>query len=536
MNDDGHIELLLADPGGRPLLDGGLSADAMGVAPEPVSLPRRIEAGRLAAPDDAPNNLPAQRWGVVAPEGDDGDALLRAIAPLIRVREEEQRAPARVYRVPPAQSADAAVDWMERVYMDEPEAERPAYLLLLGQPLDVSFELGHVLAQRAMVGRLCFDDRGSYAAYAEKAGGWASRRSEEDAPDLLFCVAQDGTRAVADGERLLMRPLLESLDKAKVPAARRERIKSPAELLGAPSGRPSVLVSLANGQGAPAGGWADPAEQRRCQGALSLGGGERFDADALRGARFLPGGAWICIACFGAGTPEVSVFRPWLDQLANLGEVRPDKVAHVMRGLAMERPFVAALPQAALASPDGPLVVIGHVDLSWTYGFASADFTQSRASRILTALRPLARGSRAGTAFNALMDAYRAANNDLAIGYQIQASLPPGVAEEPERRRKRGHTWMLRNDLRGYVLLGDPAARLSLRSASPEADPTPPAVASTTTAPPVASPNVATKEAAVHALLRGDEPPRAIAARVGVSLDVLWGWFDAYRIGGRGKL
>src|SRR5262249_37299166 len=129
-----------------------------------------------------------------------------------------------------------------------------------------------------------------------------------------------------------------------------------------------------------------------------------------------------------------------------------------------QRPFVAALPQAALANPAGPLAVIGHVDLAWTYGFSGTrDLSESKKSRIYRPLEVLVRGSRVGVALEALMEMYRGTNDDLSQSYQVEADARAQGRPDSTDRAERAHLWMLRNDLRGYVLLGDPAARLPLQ-------------------------------------------------------------------------
>ncbi|XYH99304.1 hypothetical protein ACMHYB_05900 [Sorangium sp. So ce1128] len=565
-HDDNRLDLLLADAEERrPVLEEGLPGEAAQRGPRP----REKDSFDRKRTDADPNDLTLQRWAVVAPRGREGNQLLEAVAPLIRLREAEQRAPVTIYRVPPDMDAREALAWRESECWrdDVPEDEWPYYLLLLGDLHDVSLELQHTLASGALVGRVHFEHAGeldldSYAAYAQKVARYAREGSTpEPSPDMLFFTAPDGSTATHAGDTKLVAPSLaavqEGKDKGRFPVAAVRGIgaETADELLAAgASGRPSVLLSVSHGLGPPRRGFRSEEEQQRRQGALLLGRGEVLDAERLRGQRFLPGGLWFCLACFGAGTPSASAYHAWLSQLAKEGAYG-GKAELVLQGLPApgHRPFVAAMPQAALANPEGPLAVIGHMDLAWTYSFSSAsDPSESRKSRILSALQVMARGSRAGVALGTLLQSYGEANDILMASYQIEASARADGRPDPTDRVDRAHLWMLRNDLRGYVLLGDPAARLPLRqnalcAPAPDASgallassraeaPAPAAV------PPLAPPSgddvvpLAVKVAAVDALFGGGEAPRAIAARAGVSLATLWGWVDAYRAGGRSRL
>ena len=146
---------------------------------------------------------------------------------------------------------------------------------------------------------------------------------------------------------------------------------------------------------------------------------------------------WFCLACFGAATPPRSMFYSWLAMLGGQPAYE-NLLEDVLRSLPRpgERPFVAALPQAALANPEGPLAVIGHSDLAWVFGFAEGNgVSQSRASRIVSVLEVLANGSRAGVALDALMSVYRDVNDGLMADYQTrQDALTEGRRDpvEPE--------------------------------------------------------------------------------------------------------
>ncbi|WP_437682085.1 transposase [Sorangium sp. So ce131] len=579
------LELLLADAADlRPTLAAGLPEIAAGNAPRPEKTPRGVDALSLEMPDANPNDLALQRWSVIAPEGAAGDRALEAIAPLLRLREGEQGAKVAPYRVKPGMGMAEAARWKNDVLHDErvPEAERPRYLLLLGDLDEVSIELQHVLANGSFVGRLHVagadgkPDLDGYAAYADKVVRWAVEPTGHEQPDALFFVADDGTDATRLGHSLLIEPCLfmaQRPGRRRFPAANVVQIPgadTAADFLGGVSAaRPSVLLSVSHGLGRPRGGWASPDHQRAFQGALVVGGPGGSDrlltAEGVQSASFLPGGLWFCVACFGAGTPKESAFYPWLSLLAREGAF--SGVKRVLESLPSsdERPFLAALPQAALRNPKGPLAVIAHLDLAWTYGFTDPSrMTQSRASRIFSSVQAAARGSRAGVALDALMRSYREVNDELLSGYHAEEDARVWNRPSPVEPIKRSSAFMLRNDLRGYVLLGDPAARLPLKASGAQAQlpSTVSGLEHTTAAPPekatptrglvgerssahesmptrTAGHDPARREEAVIAVLRGDEAPRAIAERYGVSRAELDRWVEVYREAGRsavGKL
>ncbi len=406
------------------------------------------------SPDAGRNDLAAQRWGVIAPEGAVGDALLRAIAPLIEHREKEQGAPVKTYRVPADMDAAASVRWKQQVLQDEavPEEERPWYLLLLGDLHHVSMELQQVLAHGACVGRLHVGrldgepDLEGYGAYVKKLLAWEQRPTGEEAPDVVLYTARDGTAATEGGHRFLMEPCREALKTGW----KTKRLvldvpydgSSPEELLRtAGEARAGVMLSVMHGLGRPERGWASPEEQRALQGALSVGPGQVLTGAQLRDTPFLPGGMWFSVTCFGAATPARSAFHAWMAQLARAGALA-SQASSVLWSLpfAGERPFVAALPQALLANEQGPLAIIGHSDLAWLISFLDEENPSSgRASHVLSALKVLTNGSRAGLAHFALMRAYREANDSLMAGYQALRGRTAVRHSGPHRPSAAGH-------------------------------------------------------------------------------------------------
>ena len=468
------LGLLLCDADERaPVLAQGLPEAALGGAPAPERGPPGKDSMHLEALDRDPNDLAAQRWAVIAPEGEAGDAALAAIGALVEHRRGQQDAAPTIFRVPDAMDAAASLRWKHEVLRSEdvPADERPRYLLILGDIDRVSLELQHVLANGSFVGRLHCPTIKGYRNYAEKVVA-RERAAAAPRPRALYYTVQDGSAAIGAGYRHLVEPCMRMT--ADLAGRGKLVVEGPTEVpysewgpeeLFAIAGidAPSLLVSLSHGLGAPRRGWRSPDQQRALQGALSLGAEEPLSADMVRESPFLPGGVWFCVACYGAGTPPSSAFYPWLAQLAEQGGSR-EHAAAVLRALprAGERPFVAALPQALLANPAGPLAVIGHMDLAWTFGFTDPGGKHSRASRMHAAQRAIAGGSRVGVGLDALMHAYREVNDELMACYQSQRDAAARGRPDPTDPRRLGDTWMQRNDLRGYVLLGDPAARLAV--------------------------------------------------------------------------
>jgi len=470
-----HLLLARADTL-EPVLPDGVPVIVAQRPPKPA----RDEGGRLERPDADPNELSQQRWGVVAVEGSDGDALLAAIDPLREHRRRQQGADVTVYRVPAGQDPQQAVTWKRTVYLAErvPAEERPKYLLLLGDLPQVSLELQQVLAHSAYVGRLHIGAPGgpaspkAYRAYAEKVVAAETGAVASPDPDvLMYCARRRNDVATGLANAFLVTPCAEAVEtrwKRRRPGLRLElggsdaRSGRDALLALGNRTRPAVLLSVSHGLGKPL---PDSALDRRAvQGSLVLPNDELFSAEVLRDAPFLPGGMWFCFACFGAAVPRRSEYRAWLEVLEKQGAYRGQTRALLQQLPGPgEAPFVSALPQAALANPRGPLAVFGHADLAWNYSFMQGDGSPaSAASRILGLLEVLANGSRAGVALDVLMRAYREANDALTTAYALIRDAEDEGNPSPIDPVALAHLWMLRNDLRGYLLLGDPAARLGV--------------------------------------------------------------------------
>jgi hypothetical protein len=458
------LELLLACADDyQPLLPQGLALEKFQTPPLPMprDLPEKL--WDVAGDHDL---LAKQRWGVVAPLGDEGDKLLKRIAPLVQWREKMQGAPAPVYRAEAGQNLVTAAQWKRRKFRTEAvdESERPRYLLLLGDMDRLSLELQQVLSTDAFVGRLAFAKDDDYEAYCTKVLKWETSMPQSKAlPRALFYTARDGTDATDVAYEVLMGPSFETFRERQSKGFPNAELREIVDEKGAfteewlryvAQPEPLLMLSLSHGLGS---GWESPKQQRELQGALVLPNKRLLTGADLMSLPFLPGGIWFCLACYSAGTPGRSSYEPWLRQLQ---EVDAAAARVLAEGIPQEgaQPFTAALPQAALANPEGPLAVIGHVDLAWTSTFS--DQGNLAHSRFVGVLRILAEGRRVGSALHALLRHFNEELIELIALYkQDEWALSHGRKSSVDPKA-RAALWFLCQDLSNYVLLGDPAVRL----------------------------------------------------------------------------
>lgn len=548
------------------------------------------------------NDLRAQRWGVVAPAGASGDRLLARIQPLLSARQAEQAAPVRIYRPPPQLDELQAAQYRKDHYDTGRElvAGTPRYLLILGDLDEVPLSLQQVLQTDALVGRLAFTEPEGYEAYVDKVLQ-SQARARSESGQALFYAVPDGTAATQVGDTALVSPSFELADSSRAAGEFPGEVRSlnqdsadrlsPDVLLSAARGpQPTALLSVSHGEGAPTGGFRSPVRKRERQGAMCFGDDEALAGADLRERRFLAQGLWLMVACYGAGTPNYSAYQPWIEHLGR--GAQNAELARLLAGLPRpdERPFIAALPQALLANPGGPLAFIGHIDLAWTYSFADLDagpHAIPRPARFVEALRAALRGDRVGLCCRELMRALGQTQTEiLALSQQLTAqqltaqqltaqqltaqrqgparSELPRAAPTPRRSTgydpstRLGHLWMLRQDLLGYILLGDPAVRLPIARpaatapqsthelaaslglfGSPDADARPRSRGAPPgrTAPAVGAASLGLPierlEAAIGAALAGNHDLQQIALQLGLSLAQFVDLVDCYRQAGR---
>jgi hypothetical protein len=323
----------------------------------------------------------------------------------------------------------------------------PYYLLLVGGPEEIPFEFQYQLDIQYGVGRVHFDTAGEYAAYAAGVvAGEASALRPRRAG--FFATANPDDKATRLSADLLVDPL-QKWTAAKFPnwdteaavggAATKARL---ASLLGG-NHTPALLFTASHGLALPQG----HARQLNAQGALvcqewpgpldwrqEIAPNMTFGADDFNGD--VRGLVAFIFACFGAGTPRLDDYpRPELTAQPTLAD----------------RPFVARLPRRLLAS--GALAVVGHIDRGWPYSFLWQNNSQLAVFQGM--LRLLLKGQRVGWA----LDQFNVRHSELAAALsEILGKVKYGFQPDP---LGLSYLWMAHNDARGFVVLGDPAVRLS---------------------------------------------------------------------------
>lgn len=546
------IQLFLAHADDhRPILHDGVSLETTRDAPAPKA--PELATRRFANLSGSSDSLPDQPWAIVAPLGPEGDRLVSLVKPLRVKREEEQGREALVFRVKPEMDAVAAANWIQNEYRDavgRVDSTRPRYLALLGGPDVISWDFQQMLGGEAFVGRIAFGADTQYEAYVNKVVRWASE-SEISKSSALFHSVLDGSRATQEGHKHLVVPSLEwaraalkngTFDAENIIDVPMSSIGSPLDpttaagalLRESAQTRAGLLFTMSHGAGIPKTGWTSAAEQREIQGAMVLGRrGNLLTANDIMHSPFLAGGVWFMFACYGAGTPSRSAYFPWLERLHALGFLGKS-ADNVLAALprAGDPPFVAALPQAALANPDGPLGFVGHVDLAWSWSFQDYDVAptgfaaKNRADRFQSILQAFAHGHRFGVAHHELVKYFRSINGDLTASYialEQQKHGSPEFVEDRATQIRRANLWMQRQDLSAYVLLGDPAARLPISRCPSGIGLLPQAAADD-------------RVDAVLAILRGTETQKDAVKRLGISRDEIERWVEVFVEGGRAAL
>jgi hypothetical protein len=344
-------------------------------------------------------------------------------------------------------SAESTVDLLSRWQALD---RRPYYVLIAAPPDRIPFSLHAILD--CAVGRVWFQTPEDFKTYVSGV-----LQSEDENFDTLpsrravfFATDYDDVTWIS--RQYLAEPLCELvkercfettyIDGAEATTGRlREAVATRDRGRAA-----ALLFSATHGAGFRGG----DALQRELQGALVCND-DLFSARDITGDVALPSGMAFFFACYGAGTPSQSDFALWC----------PDYREQLQQYVS-DKDFLAALPTRLLSNSQPSLAVVAHVDPAWMHSFVDTRTWKPRRNPFETAVRELLRGAPVGYAmreFTSLCNRYNHLLLDLQIRF-TQAKAEKREAE-PILDQDLFGTWILRTDTQNYLILGDPAARLS---------------------------------------------------------------------------
>ncbi|RKG81737.1 hypothetical protein D7W79_04435 [Corallococcus exercitus] len=402
-------------------------------------------------------------WGVVFPASA-SEALRKSLEPLIAHR--GKRMDAACFHVLTYQPGETAHQFLRRhgaAIGDVEPTLVPYYLLLVGGPDVIPFDVQHSLSLSYAVGRLSFDTPEEYSHYADSVVAYETGTSVPNHRQVSWWGPKHpgdrSTELSADGlvAPLVRGALVDDAPHMKVPAAAdagfvsRDAIADAATrewLLAALHGReerPAVLFTASHGVGFKAN---DPLQFKK-QGALLSQDWSGFGAMApahyvaasdIQDDARLHGLVAFFFACFGMGTPANDEFP-----------LNPTRKGEALASA----PFMSALPRRLLAHPNGgALAVIGHVERAW--GFSITPLGKSKPTLIpfYNMLRAIMAGEPVGHALRGFRDRFSAANTILL------EHLDTNTSDGKLTPRELLLQWIERNDARNYVVLGDPAVSI----------------------------------------------------------------------------
>ena len=446
----------------RALKSSYQAAAAVGSA-ERRAVPRQPAFERALPWGVEPHDLAKAGWGVVFHQ-DETAAVRLALQPLIEHRRRQIGDDTRVAELTYS-TGESATAWLTRhgVSWHNVDPTRiPYYLLWVGSPEQVPFEVTHQIDADYSVGLLHFDTADEYARYAssvveyETAPAvptarevvfWGTRHPFDDATvlsaDWLIAPLADGVPpdGRAAGEPALASQLGFRQRKIVANAATRQAL---LDVIAGGAPQPALLFTASHGMVWPNG---DP-RQAAAPGALLCQDWPGFGA--VTGAHYLSGSdvpesarvhglVAFHFACFGGGTPREDLY------VFERGQAAPAIAAH---------PFIAALPRRLLAHPGGgALACIAHVERAWGYSIAGTT-ARPQIRAFQRALGHMLTGKPLGVAVQEF--------NDLsaALSEVLSGLLARAFRDIPVDDVELASTWTHRNDAAGFVLIGDPAVAL----------------------------------------------------------------------------
>jgi hypothetical protein len=340
----------------------------------------------------------------------------------------------------------------------------PYYLLIVGDPRNIPFSFQYELDVQYAVGRLHFETGQEYENYAKGVIDVEARKKEVPLPPKLAAFFGVRNRNDPGTERTaldLVAPLVRSLRARPHPVNAQESSWSLVEIIGEPATKgclerylggpykPSFLFTACHGVAFS----RDPEKRVKNQGALlcqdwpgpkwtqPLLPEHYFSADDISADADLRGLIAFHFACYSAGTPDLSSFDR--DPMGTARTITP-------------HPFLSRLAKRLLGHPKGgALAVVGHVDRAWTTSFSYTEDSQIEVFD--STIKCLLDGHPVGSAMEYVNQRHAELSVDLSTIFMAHRD----TRNQDQNQRQLQLVWKANNDARNFVVLGDPAVRLT---------------------------------------------------------------------------
>lgn len=395
------------------------------------------------------DDLASVGWGILFARDSD-PAVRRALEPLLDLRRQQAGA---LYREVVYHGEDSARFRRDLGIAPGPADPKslPYYLLVVGGPGGIPFELQFDLDLQRAVGRIELATPQAHARYAsavieaedhaaEPEGVTLFAVDNSDDPITRSCVEALATPLTAALARRLDRPIRSVLGATATKArlsellttCRRSLLFTAGHAVRFPSGHPRQERE----QGSlVCADWPGPERWAR-----ALPGEFLFGPNDLSEAHRIAGSVAFLHSCYTLGTPRRDLFA------------KPDEGVSRLA----PRPFVNELAKTLLAHPDGPaLAVVGHVDQTFE-PFWKWPGSESRIETFTSAFLSLLHGHRLGHALEVFAHRYAEIAVELAEREWRRTATPTSEKDHEEL----GRLWQGFHDARAFGILGDPAVRL----------------------------------------------------------------------------
>lgn len=332
----------------------------------------------------------------------------------------------------------------------------PRYLLIVGGPDVIPWDVQYDLQGSQFVGRLDLDEAGLRNYVGALMSGW-SHRPPVGSNTLVWSVDHGSQDITSLMRRTIGKPLHKRFandqDAALVAGARylSKTEATHGALVGAiQSDNPGLIVTTSHGETWPLN---DSNAMRQRLGLLIDDNRKSLDLSALQGEGAPSGAVWFAQACCSAGSAGMSGYD---------GILTPGSKAHkVLKAVAACGDMIAPLPTALLGSENPLAAFIGHVEPTFDWSIQHAETGQFMTNSLLeTFHQTLFTGHPIGMA----LDQVRNTGASLSTSYLLASRR---LVDERDKAML-GRILALQltaSDWRSIVLLGDPTVTIYPSSA-----------------------------------------------------------------------